>query len=129
MCEKCFNGVSQSADDFNKENALQLVVQAAHNRNKRVIIDEPSPYRTTHLEPRTLQGITSLEFLTAVFPNPEDRIKVTFDADADLAKLDFGSRHLITWNGGTPRPTVTVPRNSGKFTLGIRGLNLLVSLQ
>lgn len=92
-------------------------------------IDPPFPYNTLHLEPRTLQGVTSLEFLKAVFPNPEDRIKVTFDADADLAKLDFGNRRLVTWNGGTPRPTVTVPCNSGKFTLGIRGLNLLVSLQ
>lgn len=117
------------ADNLNKENALQLVIQAANNRNKKAFIKAPSSYDTLHLEPRTLQGVTSLEFLNAVFPNPEDRIKVTFDAEANLAKLDFGNRRLITWNGGAPRPTVTVPRNSGKFTLGIRGLTLLVSLQ
>jgi hypothetical protein len=117
------------ADNFNKESALQLVIQAANNRKRKVHIEPQWPFNTLLLEPCTLQGVTSLEFLNAVFPNPEDRIKVTFDADADLAKLDFGNRRLITWNGGAPRPTVTVPRNSGKFTLGIRGLNLLVSLQ
>lgn len=108
---------------------MQLVVQAAKNRRKKACIEVPSPHKVLHLEPRTLQGVTSLEFLQAVFPNSEDHIRVTFDTDADLAKLDFGNRHLITWNGSTPTPTVTVPRNSGRFTLGIRGLNLLVSLQ
>ncbi len=117
------------ADNSFKENPLQLVVQAANNRKKKARIEVPSPHKVLHLEPRTLQGVTSLEFLQAVFPNFEDRIKVTFDPDADLAKLDFGNRRLVTWNGGTPTPTVTIPRNSGKFTLGIRGLTLLVSLQ
>lgn len=129
MAEKCFNDVSQSRGQFNKENALQLVIRSANNQKRKVHIDAPSPYNTLHLEPRTLQGVTSLEFLNAVFPNPEDYIPVTFDTVGKTAKLDFGNRRLITWNGGTPRPTVTVPRNSGKFTLGIRGLNVLVSLQ
>lgn len=83
-----------------------------------------------HLEPFTLQGVTSLDHLKAVFPNPEDHIMVTFDPDNNLAKLDLSTSRLTTWNGNAVNGcTMTIARGAGKHTLNIRGLQLLVSLQ
>ena len=90
----------------------------------------PASYQVMHLEPSTLQGVTSLDHLKAVFPNSEDHIKVTFDPDNNLAKLDLSTSRLTTWNGNTASGrTMTVVRGSGKHTLNVRGLQLLVSLQ
>lgn len=112
-----------------KENHLQLVIQAANNRKKKACIDIPIPYTAIHLEPSTLQGAASNACLQAIFPRSRDHIPVTFDPDAETARLDFENISGISWNGNTTRSPVIIYRNTGKFTLGIQGLTFVVSLQ
>lgn len=109
---------------------MQLTFQATNNRNKRAVLKAPVPYHVIHLGPATLQGVATMDHLKAVFPNSEDHIGVTFDPETDSAKLDLSTSRLTTWNGNMPmRHPITIVKGSGKFTLDIRGLKLLVSLQ